>query len=113
MGSVVQRFTATDDDLGLNAALQYSLVEVHPNGDIDVSSACIVLCMCVHTLACSSLPIPTNITFFSVLGVYVLQDFFSIQQYTGDVSVARSLSLSSTYELIITASVRHSTLWCI
>ena len=60
VGSVVQRFTATDDDLGLNAALQYSLVEVHPNGDTDVSSACMVLCICVYTFACSSLPIYTN-----------------------------------------------------
>lgn len=36
VGDVVQRFTASDDDLGVNAALQYSLVQTEPNGDTNV-----------------------------------------------------------------------------
>ena len=37
IGDVVQRFTATDDDLGINAALEYSLEQTQPNGNTDVS----------------------------------------------------------------------------
>lgn len=37
IGDVVQRFTATDDDLGINAALEYSLEQTQPNENTDVS----------------------------------------------------------------------------
>ena len=37
VGELVQRFTATDDDLGSNAALEYSLRQVQPNGNTNVS----------------------------------------------------------------------------
>lgn len=36
VGDVVQRFTASDDDLGVNAALQYTLEQTEPNGDTNV-----------------------------------------------------------------------------
>ena len=36
VGDVVQRFTASDDDLGVNAALQYFLEQTEPNGDTNV-----------------------------------------------------------------------------
>ena len=37
VGERVQRFTASDDDLGSNAALEYSLQQFQPNGDTSVS----------------------------------------------------------------------------
>lgn len=37
IGDVVQRFMASDDDLGVNAALHYSLEQTEPNGNINVS----------------------------------------------------------------------------
>jgi hypothetical protein len=39
VGELVQRFTATDDDLGSNAALEYSLRQVQPNGNTNDSFA--------------------------------------------------------------------------
>lgn len=32
----MQRFTASDSDLGVNAALEYSLVQTEPDGDSEV-----------------------------------------------------------------------------
>ena len=37
VGRVLHRFTATDSDLGVNAALQYSLHQIQPNGDSEVN----------------------------------------------------------------------------
>ena len=37
VGEVLRRFTAADNDLGVNAALQYSMEQIRPNGDTQVS----------------------------------------------------------------------------
>ena len=34
---MLQRFTASDSDLGVNAALEYSLQQIRPSNDDDVS----------------------------------------------------------------------------
>ena len=39
---MVQRFTAEDDDLGDNAALEYTLEQLLPNGDTDVGGLLII-----------------------------------------------------------------------
>ena len=33
VGDVIRRFTATDNDLGPNAALEYTLEQVQPSGE--------------------------------------------------------------------------------
>lgn len=92
VGDVVQRFTASDDDLGVNAALQYSLEQTEPNGDTNVSNKD---------------RYESRALIVSLLYICV-QDSFIIHQYTGDLIVANTLSLGSTYRVVITATVSWS-----
>ena len=84
VGEVLQRFTASDDDLGVNSALEYSLEQLRPNGDSEVRLG--------HTP-----PIHRESHF---------QDSFSVHRYTGDLAVTQSLTLGFEYILTITATVR-------
>lgn len=89
-GVVLQRFTATDNDLGTNSALEYSLQQIQPSGETEVRVG--------RGLALRSKSILN-------LLMSIFKESFSIHRYTGDLSVTQALSLGDEFLLTITVRV--------